>query len=205
MIEYKVKENYYGRKSEFKYFMGKHGELLIEELPADLASYYPDDYHCHSITDERRNIKERLKLRIKKAIIFNQEGNPLYYLSKNVTLSPQMQAFAQLKLPKTAKILEVGCGGGDFVRELNSLGFKNVKGIDPYLPESLDNSPLFERKFIFDMEEKFDCIYSNHSLEHMDNHNRVFEKLRKLVCDGGRILIRTPVSNSIALKEYGAS
>jgi SAM-dependent methyltransferase len=105
------------------------------------------------------------------------------------------------KLPKGLKILDIGCGAGEFIAELEKLGFevfgidfdkkavqiaKNNFGLKNIFPESLDE--FLERKDF----EKFDIITFFEVLEHMDNPVTFIENLQKALKPDGKIIFSVP-------------
>ena len=83
---------------------------------------------------------------------------------------------------------------------LKRLGYKNLVGIDPYLPNSLKNTsnPVFYKNEIFAISKSFDTIIFNHSLEHIKDQDAVFNHLKKITDRRSKVIIRIPISNSKA-------
>jgi SAM-dependent methyltransferase len=105
-----------------------------------------------------------------------------------------------------SSILDVGCGSGGLISYLNSIGFTNLTGIDPFLEKGLENGSIKLCKCeIEEVSGKFDCIMFHHSLEHLDDPLRALEKARDLLSEKGSILVRTPNKYSYALEQYGVN
>jgi 2-polyprenyl-3-methyl-5-hydroxy-6-metoxy-1,4-benzoquinol methylase len=107
-----------------------------------------------------------------------------------------------LDLPRTSKILDIGCGGGFFLNFLQKAGYKCCSGIDldPVAIEACHRH-VTDRAFCVDAttflgesSEKFDLIVSNHVIEHFPRP-RALELLcamkARLSNDGG-ICITVP-------------
>lgn len=98
-----------------------------------------------------------------------------------------------------AKILDIGCGNGDFLVELKKNGYNNIKGIDPS-----ENSVevVKERGIdaeignIFDIQaedEKYDVVCCNAVLEHIYDLKGCIEKLKgRLKGVGAKIFVDVP-------------
>ena len=56
------------------------------------------------------------------------------------------RAFRFLRLNKKSRIVDIGCGTGDFVDRLQFLGYKNASGIDPYFDERLQGGAELDIK-----------------------------------------------------------
>ncbi|MEO6229299.1 MAG: class I SAM-dependent methyltransferase [Ferruginibacter sp.] len=107
-------------------------------------------------------------------------------------------------------ILDVGSGNGDILTKMLQAGFTNLCGIDPFLKEEFisanGNLKLLERS-IFDKQERdsFDLVMLNHSFEHMDDPQAIFQRVSELLKPAKMLLIRTPVNRSFASKKYKAN
>ena len=104
-------------------------------------------------------------------------------------------------------ILDVGSGSGDLLSRYCRSGFNNLQGIDPFLKEefiSANGKLKLLRKSVFDKQEpaSFDLVMLNHSFEHMDEPQAIFQRLSELVKPGKILLIRTPVNKSYASTKY---
>lgn len=105
---------------------------------------------------------------------------------------------------KSWQILDVGCGDGNWLQRMESIGFRNLCGIDKFVPENMVKSNCeFYKGEIFDMEGKtFDLITLHHSFEHMQNPEAVLNKISSLLNDAGICIIRIPVMGNVAWKKY---
>jgi SAM-dependent methyltransferase len=110
-----------------------------------------------------------------------------------------------LGLSREARILDVGSGGGRFLRALEKLGYTDLTGIDPYLPADELERPNLRllKKTIHEVGGSFDLVMLNHSLEHMANQKAVFESVEHLLAPDGVALIRVPTVSSYAWGRYG--
>lgn len=92
------------------------------------------------------------------------------------------------KLPKGAKILDVGCGFGFALYELKKLGF-DVYGIEPdenrarFAREKLglNNIKVGTMNDKVDFDQKFDLIYNHHAFEHVADFEEVFTAIKKVI------------------------
>jgi SAM-dependent methyltransferase len=87
-------------------------------------------------------------------------------------------------------------------------GFTNLTGIDPFINGDYNFGDTFRiyKKNVFDLKNtKYDYIMLHHSFEHMESPGLVMIKLRELLNENGRILIRVPVVSQYFLDLYGTS
>jgi len=94
--------------------------------------------------------------------------------------------------------LDVGCGKGQYLVIFNELGF-NVSGIDSSRHQTewvRERLPFkVETLLVEDVpeEQKFDCIFACHVIEHQSDPHRFMAKLVSHLQPGGIILLETPV------------
>jgi 2-polyprenyl-3-methyl-5-hydroxy-6-metoxy-1,4-benzoquinol methylase len=109
-------------------------------------------------------------------------------------------------LNHTDNIIDIGCrGNAQVVKDLLSMGYTNVYGIDiGYAAEEMwkkFDEQLQSRLRRYDVHHgigfdiKFKCITSSHTLEHCFNPERVITILRDSLEDDGIIHLQIPLSN----------
>ncbi len=109
---------------------------------------------------------------------------------------------AELNIPKSSKILDIGCGSGAWLDRLSKLGFSNLTGIDREKEKFQAKNVNF---FNFDINssnrelisEKFDLITSIEVLEHIANPFGFFELISKSLSDSGVCILSTPNIHSL--------
>jgi len=100
-------------------------------------------------------------------------------------------------IKKGSKLLDVGCGRGDFLKNFKDLGLDatglDIEKIEPTVSEDVkiytcnfetDNFP-FEN-------ESFDVIFSKSVIEHLKNPENLIKEARRILKPDGRIIILTP-------------
>lgn len=191
-----VKEMRNGWREVHAYVYCKNcGFLELAVVPENMARYYENGYYTES--------KPYLRISGLRALFWNLRAK----LYSSSILHPFWNAFAfntildwkfRLKIPFNAMILDYGCGNGDILFEFHKHGFKNLEGLDPFLPETAKAVEFkLERGSIdsIDKNKKYDLIMMHHSFEHMPNQDNVLQNLKPHLNKGGKILIRMPVVN----------
>jgi SAM-dependent methyltransferase len=152
----------------------------------DLASikrFYPADYHSYRAKPDGTN--ERIR-----------KTDPIRKL---------------LPVQGSARLLDFGCGAGDFLRRMHALGW-NVTGLDmaePAVSRIRDQyglpaqvgtlpSPLWDAAC-------FEAITMWQSLEHVHQPLDVLHEAYRLLTAGGRLLVAAPNFDSFASRWFGAS
>ena len=106
--------------------------------------------------------------------------------------------------PSSASILDIGCGSGDLLLSLATLGY-TVHGVDfnhfaiaqanqKLSKETIPNTPSFEVRNALEIEGKYNTILLSDVVEHlcMDELEILFKKCKELLLEGGELIIHTP-------------
>ncbi len=146
--------------------------------PEEMPKYYnSENYISH--TDGRRNIFERA-----------------YQYVKRFNNNRKLKLIESLGGP-SGKLLDVGCGTGDFLLAAKRRGWK-VTGIEPNA-EARDKAREKIGNVAYDIdqqndmpEENFDVITLWHVLEHFYEPKLELERLEKLLDPNGRLFVAVP-------------
>lgn len=104
--------------------------------------------------------------------------------------------------PDNKKILDIGCGDGQSLSYLKSVGYQacgveanrhlvataQAKGLD-VMPGTIESAPL--------PKAEFDIIMANQLIEHVTNLEAFFANVRPALKDDGKLILSTPNGNSI--------
>jgi SAM-dependent methyltransferase len=137
--------------------------------------------------------------------------NPVgWFLAKVNPAQPKLTEYIRLLRKCNAgldsKILDVGSGQGKMLSELAWYGFSDLTGIDPFIDEDIVYRGVSIFKLdIFSIEGKFDIIMLHHSFEHMEKPLAVLFRIRELLRDKGKVLVRIPTVSSYAWEHYGVN
>ncbi len=113
-----------------------------------------------------------------------------YITSKNlqtVKAKRLIKFFSLLNVSMDDSILDYGCGNGSFLLTLKDLGFRNVKGYEPFNDEYNALEPGV----------KYTLIYLIHVFEHLADFNVFFSDIKRYSIENGKVLIITPSSSRI--------
>jgi 2-polyprenyl-3-methyl-5-hydroxy-6-metoxy-1,4-benzoquinol methylase len=153
----------------------------------DLGKYYKsEEYVSHSNT--------------KKGFI-----NSTYQTVRKYTLLKKLQLIS--KFYKTGKILDIGCGTGEFLNTCKNAKWNTI-GIEPDADArkmAIENYGLDvreESELQNLQDESFDIISMWHVLEHVPKLNERVQELSRLLKPNGLIIIAVPNCDSLDAKIY---
>lgn len=159
--------------------------LITHPVPKDLDKYYEfDEYISH--TDSKKTIVDRV-----------------YQVVRNYTLKKKLQLINEQK-NSLKKILDVGCGTGDFLAICKKNGWTTL-GIEPNKKArniSLTKKLVIKEKLDDVKNEKFDIITLWHVLEHVPNLSEYINRLKELLTDNGTLIIAVPNFKSYDAEYY---
>lgn len=209
-----VREIMFGTDEIFRYLeCADCGCLQLIDIPDNISNYYPKNYYSFIDSQnfkkynklKRTLIIDRDKYLIGKKFVF---GGLLNMIFKSFYSLPLKFSYQILLSKKEARLLDLGCGSGDFISYLRSLGFDNVFGSDPFITKSIDlnGTQFLYKNSIFELPlTAFDGIMLNHSFEHMAEPLKVLLAIKDKLADNGICMIRVPVADSKAFSAYKES
>jgi len=168
--------------------------LVLQNIPTDYKKYYTN-YYTGNKKYYTINFLRKLFWRLRSFISMYLA----YSLTAKISYNTMLKWAHLTRISYSSKILDVGCGNGDILFEFKKHGFSDLTGIDPFPPENMEAlksiSISKDTIFTYNTSCSFDLIMFNHSLEHMNDHERVLEKAMQLLHPDGKLLIRMPIIN----------
>lgn len=175
-----LREMMFGTREEFEYFRCQDCDTLqISEIPNDLSQYYPSDYYSFSPKPE--SFKDRIRRMVKGV---------------------DLPAWAN-GIDTKSTVLDVGCGGGKLLHKMKTWGFKNLYGYDPFCTPS-DTGGIAIRN-VRPEGQRFGIVMMHHALEHVPDPAASLRDASEWLEPGGKVIIRIPVRQGWAWREYGTN
>lgn len=199
-----AREMMLGLNELFKYFQCLEcGCLQIIDPPEDMSKFYPLNYYSYTkVKNCCFSLKSNFIKQRDQFAVFNKGffGRILYYFFPDESLKIYSE------IPVYSQILDVGCGSGFLLSRLRQIGFVNLKGIDPYIRESIRYSSelIIEKKNLCELSGKYDLITYHHSFEHIADPLIELKKVYQLLKESGLCIIRIPHVDSFAWNNYKA-
>lgn len=197
---YHFKEMMFGLRDSFEYFECSNcGCIQINDIPADMSKYYPENYYSLSINPEENDKwPKNLPISIRNQYAVNNRFKSVGKLLFDKFPRLDLKSLSYVKgLNLETSILDVGCGSGFCLYELKKMGYKRLLGVDPYINEKIvyKNGLTILKTELSKIKETFDLIMMHHVLEHLEDHHTVFRETHERLKDNGRFMIRIPIVN----------
>jgi SAM-dependent methyltransferase len=132
-------------------------------------------------------------------VVYDQNRRPLTSYPEKLT-SYLVDRFS---LEKSSKLLDLGCGRGEFAQGFSSAGM-DVVGVDRSKEALLDN---FKFEFVqadLEVDDKlpfsdntFDVVYTKSVVEHFYYPEKIFTEFHRVLKPGGKLITLTPDWESI--------
>lgn len=173
----------------FDIYLCTRCRLLITDLEGvEVSHFYPETYGAHSIQDGEETLIKQLHKKYKKKITSIFEPDPLDIVQKHL---------------RSGRVLDVGCGSGDFLNQCRDEGFE-VVGCDvsaTAVGNARSEYNLEVRRgelHCLDFERNsFDAIVFNHSFEHVDKPREYISEVDNILSNDGYVFINVPNFHSV--------
>jgi 2-polyprenyl-3-methyl-5-hydroxy-6-metoxy-1,4-benzoquinol methylase len=176
--------------------------IFLNPLPEkkDWIKYYPKERYYSLSKIDTSSLKTKLKIFIFK---INSENK---FILLKLFFWPISTFFRGIE-KRGKRILDIGCGSGQFLFETKQIGFE-VYGIEPggfnsqeaiNLGIKISKGTIEESEF---PKEYFDIITMNHVLEHLEDPKKVLKIVKKILKKDGTLVMGLPNTNSLAFKIF---
>lgn len=193
-----LRETMFGTGETFPYQQCDDCKCLqIVERPDRMEQYYPSTYYSYSIA--QRNIRNRIRN------LLAYYGPVWLFAGRDWWENPDRKSLREARVARSSRILDLGCGSGNFTASLKEIGFHDVTGADPFIPEDMvhPNGVRILRKEASEIEGEFDLVMMQASLEHVWDQRGIVQEIARLLAPGGQCMVNIPTLDSWAWENYG--
>ena len=195
----------FGSREEFDYLECSNcGCVQIIDVPASMSKYYPANYHSFAPMSHPGKLRKRLT-RVRDSYAVSNRDALGKILSRYFPPHIALRSLSHLRLDRSARVLDVGCGSGLVLNAMGNVGFTSLVGIDPFLSADVeyDNGVKLLKKTIHEVAGEYDVIMFHHAFEHIADPEPTLEAVHELLAPGGTCIIRVPTVSSYAWQHYG--
>jgi 2-polyprenyl-3-methyl-5-hydroxy-6-metoxy-1,4-benzoquinol methylase len=207
---YTAREMMMGLQHTFQYAQCQHcGTIQAVEPPDDMTPYYEQGYY--SFAEQHQNIIKRFLKRQRAQWALNRTRASVAamllgpWMVKLYGVPEYVRWMHRIKAQHNDAILDVGCGSGTLLLEMQNAGFVNLQGVDPFLQSDVNYGngvQLFKQEIESLPAESFDVVMMHHALEHVPHPRETMKRLYRVAKPRGHVIIRVPVLG-FAWQHYG--
>ncbi|MCP4367207.1 MAG: methyltransferase domain-containing protein [Deltaproteobacteria bacterium] len=210
IFSFKGRDFLFDKTETYQYMQCNHCAAVYQEpMPSydQIVKYYPQNYGVYT------KIPPLKRFSFSRLGVLNYQYNytdlkiPLMFKM----LSPVFSAFKYrdtIRYIPNGRGLDIGCGNGKFIRDMNSLGwlFEGVE-FNSIAVNICRNAGL--KVFHGDLlaagfkDNSFDVITARHVIEHIPDPAIFMREIVRILKNGGRLVIKTPNSKALGRRWFG--
>jgi 2-polyprenyl-3-methyl-5-hydroxy-6-metoxy-1,4-benzoquinol methylase len=160
------------------------------------------DFSNKRSTNKFINYDDYIKYQTKNVLSF-EKNNDTWTNGQRICID---QKFSDID--RSVRILDICCGDGRGLQKLIEMGFKNITGVEISdekiaIAKEIHNS-ILKRDVCsgpFDLGEKYDVIYSSHTIEHLLNPEYSIKNILNYLKDDGVFFLILPYPDFQAADE----
>lgn len=172
----------------------------------DPSQYYDPGYFSFAVRDQA---SRGASVRVAGVVLARAtQGRAGTFLARHESsiVPTWVHWFGGYGLRPSSVIVDVGSGSGALLHHLARFGFKDLTGVDPYLPDSeskgdgivLVKATLAEYSEL----ERADAVIFSHSLEHLDDPCSALVCAERMIRGRGPIVVVLPIAGSAGWVRY---
>ncbi len=160
-------------------------------IPEDIGKLYPEVYapYHHDTTKKRFGI--------------------LSEIWKNIFKSVKLDKSIGKQINQQSRVLDIGCGSGDFLNEIKNKHNCEIYGLD-MSETAIHSAKQFYNIDVFKgtiseapwTENYFDIITAWHYMEHVNNPNQNVQKMAQMLKPGGWLVLGVPNIESFGARHF---
>ena len=168
---------------------------------AEIGNFYPDDYGVYEKIPSIKHYSNTKFGVLRYKYNYTHLDVPGLYRLISPVISFLRYRDAIRFIPN-GKGLDIGCGNGKFIRDMNSLGWQ-FEGVE-FNPIAVDICRMAGLKiFHGDLhsaafkDNSFDIVSARHVIEHIPDPINFMREIARILKKGGRLVIKTPNSRAL--------
>lgn len=162
----------------------------------EIMAYYPEEYGPYQLNTSR--VEKMVAHQKKHPILFGLVDPQIFQIVRKKCVDCEL------------KILEIGCGAGNFLYELKLRFPKwhitgtdfSVKSIEKLNEKEID-AYVSDLKELPHVDKSLDVVYGFMIVEHLHSLEQTLKEVRRVLKDDGELLIAVPNIKSLAFRIFG--
>lgn len=209
-FSFKARDLFYDRHELYTYFSCSHCGIIYQcPMPStsQIPTFYPESYPPHSKIQGFPHLRKSWLVVLKHRFRYSHLLMPWMYrlVAPFIALTVH---FPFVSFVSDGKGLDVGCGNGEFITTMNSLGW-DFTGVDisstavKCCRESglkVYHGNLQDVGF---KDKSFDVVTARHLIEHVRDPEGLVREVARILKSGGSFLIQTPNTHALARSLFG--
>lgn len=194
----------FGMRGAFPYLeCSDCGTIQIQSIPEDMGLYYPDDYYSMNAAGSGWLKKFLKRRRVQHAL--SGKGMLGGLLVKKYGRPDFVEWVQRAGIGSDDAVLDVGCGEGQLLVEMQNAGFRRLTGVDPFVSHDIVHPGGVQilRRELSQVEGQFDLVMLHHCLEHVPDPLATLQQVNRLLKPGRQGLVRLPLADSYVWRHYG--
>ena len=210
LFSFKGRDLLYNKSEIYRYMQCNRCAAIYQQpMPTfdEIVRYYPDDYDVYTNIPPFKHYSDTKLGVLRYKYNYTHLDVPRLYRLISSVISFFIYRDAIRFIPN-GKGLDIGCGNGKFIRDMNSLGWQ-FEGVE-FNPIAVDIcSKAGLKVFHGDLhsatfkDNSFDIISARHVIEHIPNPANFINEIARILKIGGRLVIKTPNSLSLGRQWFG--
>lgn len=203
---FKQKDKNFNIPGEYSFYKCNNCKIIFlnpQPIGKELSRHYPENnyYSFNDIIKKEQSRKERFKLYLYD-LYFNPKNKNVF---AKIIFYPFFRHIRGTKILPGKRILDIGCGAGQFLYEMEELGMIS-HGIEPEQYNDERAKKLNIRKNFRDANypsDFFDVVTMNQVLHHMNNPSETLTEINRILKKNGTFILCLSNYRSIAHKIFG--
>jgi 2-polyprenyl-3-methyl-5-hydroxy-6-metoxy-1,4-benzoquinol methylase len=186
-----------GSREQFEYFVcGNCFTVQIGSNDLDMTKYYNKNYYSLSTSSSN---SDKLLVRIRNQHVFKTNISIFGSLLQHLYPIYKEHEIIGSLIKSESRILDIGCGNGEFLKLIHSLDFQYLTGIEPYLANcmQLDTHFQISNANLGSLDATFDIIRLHHVFEHVADPIEILTQVYNLLEDDGLVVLTIPIADYI--------
>jgi SAM-dependent methyltransferase len=186
-------------------------------VPAEIGRFYPEDYRPWANRDGAGRLRTGIQRRLEQAVLRVDYAHPpqpargrerLLAIAGKVWIRRSRQRQTWIPFRHPGRLLDFGCGRGDFLEEMRGFGWK-VEGVEisPQAAAALEDRTGI-RTHVGSLPhpdlkpQSFDAVTMWNALEHVHDPRGIVRAARDLLRTGGVLVIGVPNIDSWSFRHF---